>query len=316
MHLPDGFLDAKTAVAAGALAAAGAWAALRFARRLPPRRVPFVGLTAAFVFAAQMLNFPVAGGTSGHLVGGVLAAVLLGPAAATVAMTSVVVLQCLLFADGGLSALGANVLNMAILAPWAGHGVYSLAARAAGGGPRARLFGAALGAWTSTVLAALSCAGMLALSGTAPAGAAFPAMAGVHVLIGLGEAAITALVLAAVARTRPDLLPWGESAPPAPRTREAVTYGLAVAIALSVFVAPFACPWPDGLEHVAEALGFADRAAEAAPAPLPDYTVPGVGAEGVSTAIAGLAGTSAAFAATFLLARALRPRRAAPERAA
>jgi hypothetical protein len=141
-------------------------------------------------------------------------------------------------------------------------------------------------------------------------------MAGIHVLIGLGEAAITALVLAAVARTRPDLLPWGEAASPAMRAGEVVAYGLTVALALAVFVAPFACPWPDGLEHVAETLGFAERAGEAAPAPLPDYAVPGVGAESVSTAIAGLAGTAAAFAVSFLLARVLVPRKTAPERTA
>ena len=109
MHVPDGFLDAKTAVATAALAAAGLGVALRQARlHLPPRRVPLLGLAAAFVFAAQMINFPVAGGTSGHLVGGVLAAVLLGPSAAVIVLSAVLIVQCLMFADGGLSALGAK----------------------------------------------------------------------------------------------------------------------------------------------------------------------------------------------------------------
>src|SRR5512147_218372 len=125
MHIPDGFLDAKTALATGALAAAGLGLALRDARRsLPPRKVPLMGLSAAFIFAAQMLNFPVAGGTSGHLVGAVLASVLLGPSAAIVVMTAVLLIQCLLFADGGLLALGANLFNMAIVAVLGGHAVY------------------------------------------------------------------------------------------------------------------------------------------------------------------------------------------------
>src|SRR5512143_666441 len=125
MHIPDGFLDAKTAIATGGLALAGLGVALRQARlSLPPRRVPLLGLAAAFVFAAQMLNFPVAGGTSGHLVGGVLACVLLGPSAAVLALTSVLIVQCLLFADGGVLALGANVFNMAIVGSVAGYGIY------------------------------------------------------------------------------------------------------------------------------------------------------------------------------------------------
>ena len=124
MHVPDGFLDARTLAATAGLAVVGLGLALREVRRnLPPRRVPLIGLAAAFVFAAQMLNFPVAAGTSGHLIGAALAAVLLGPAAAIVAMTAVLLLQALMFADGGITALGANVLNLAVIAPLAAHGV-------------------------------------------------------------------------------------------------------------------------------------------------------------------------------------------------
>src|SRR2546422_7604656 len=116
MHIPDGFLDPKTALASGALSAVGLTIALRDARRrLPARKVPLMGLSAAFVFAAQMLNFPVAAGTSGHLIGGVLAAVLLGPSAAAVVLTSVLIVQCFVFGDGGVLALGANVFNMGIV---------------------------------------------------------------------------------------------------------------------------------------------------------------------------------------------------------
>src|SRR5512143_477384 len=127
MHIPDGFLDAKTAIATGGLALAGLGVALRQARlSLPPRRVPLLGLSAAFIFAAQMLNFPVAGGTSGHLIGGVLAAVLLGPSAAVLVLTCVLVVQCLMFADGGLLALGANVFNMGLASVVGGYLVYRL----------------------------------------------------------------------------------------------------------------------------------------------------------------------------------------------
>ncbi|MRR10692.1 cobalamin biosynthesis protein CbiM, partial [bacterium] len=126
MHLPDGFLDAKTAALATGAAAVGVGLALRRARTsLEPRQTPLLGLASAFIFAAQMLNFPVAGGTSGHLMGGVLAAVLLGPAAAILVMTCVLVVQALVFADGGLTALGANVFNIGILSVCGGYAVYA-----------------------------------------------------------------------------------------------------------------------------------------------------------------------------------------------
>src|SRR5580698_5511244 len=133
MHVPDGFLDAKTAATTAALSAVGLGVALRRARlTLPPRKVPMLGVTAAFVFAAQMLNFPIPGGTSGHLVGGVLAAVLVGPSAAVVVMAAVLVLQCLVFGDGGLLALGANVLNMGVLHPLVGFAIYRTVAGQSG----------------------------------------------------------------------------------------------------------------------------------------------------------------------------------------
>jgi cobalt/nickel transport system permease protein len=310
MHLPDGFLDARTALAAGGLAAAGAGLALRsVARTAPPSRIPLIGVAAAFVFAAQMLNFPVAGGTSGHLLGATLAAVLLGPGAAVLAMTAVLVLQCLLFADGGVTALGANLFNMALLAPLAGYGICRLTSRALGDTLRARLAGTAFGAWCSTLAAAVACAGQLALSGTAPWRTVFPAMAGVHAVIAVGEAVITTLVVAAVARARPDLLERGASDEARGGLLPLAGQGIIVAAGLVLFVAPFASPLPDGLERVAAALGFERRAAEAAAvsAPLADYALPGMPAGALSTAAAGLAGAAAAFALAYLLARVLTP---------
>lgn len=267
-----------------------------------------IGLTAAFIFAAQMLNFPVAAGTSGHLVGGVLAAVLVGPAAAVVVMTSVLALQCFMFNDGGVLAFGANVFNMAILAPAVGWLVYRTLHRREG--TRGMLLGAAFAAWCSVVVAALACSGELALSGTVAANLALPAMTGIHMLIGLGEAAITALVLAAIAKTRPDIL-RGERK--AASGRLFLVQGALVAAGLAVFLSPFASAFPDGLEWVAHRLGFEHQAAASAlPAPMPDYAVPGLASSVGGTMIAGLAGTVLAFGLSWLLARALTRGQTAP----
>src|SRR5208282_5764302 len=224
MHIPDGFIDGKTAAATALLSAAGVGVALRQARRrLPPRRVPLLGLAAAFLFAAQMVNFPVAGGTSGHLVGGTLVAALLGPSA--VVVTTVLIVQCFLFQDGGVMALGANVFNMAILNSVIGYMIYRMVLQLfrrfgrdalprvlvpqSGIGPtydRGRVTAIAFAAWCATVLAASCCAGQLAWSGTIPWLVAFPAMATVHMFIGVGEGLISALVFLAVYRARPDLI--------------------------------------------------------------------------------------------------------------
>ncbi|MBL9089399.1 MAG: energy-coupling factor ABC transporter permease [Planctomycetia bacterium] len=314
MHLPDGFLDAPTALAAAALATAGLAVGLRGVRRtLPPHRVPLLGTAAAFVFAAQMLNFPVAAGTSGHLVGATLATVLLGPFAAVVALTCVVVLQALLFQDGGVTALGANVLNMAVVAPAVAAAVHGGVARALGGGPRARLAATGFAAWCSTVAAAVACAGELAAAGTAAWGAVLPAMAGVHMLVGLGEGVATTLVVAAVGRLRPELVA-PVAGPRTPATGPTVAGGLVVALVFAVFVAPAACGWPDGLEHVADALGFSRAArAPALAAPWGDYLVPGLGGGAAATAAAGALGAVVAFVVASVVAWRVAPR--APGRA-
>src|SRR5512140_2952637 len=149
MHIPDGFLDAKTAITTGIFSATGLGTALRYAgRKLQPRQIPLIGLTGAFVFVAQMINFPVAGGTSGHLLGGALAVVLLGPSAAVIVMSSVLIIQALIFADGGLLALGANILNMALVAPICAFGVYRVVHRFLPG-QRGQLIAASLAAWVS-----------------------------------------------------------------------------------------------------------------------------------------------------------------------
>lgn len=309
MHIPDGFLDARTAVATGVLAAAGLGIALRQARlHLPPRRVPLLGVTAAFVFAAQMVNFPVLGGTSGHLIGAVLAAVLLGPSAGVVVISSVLIVQCLMFADGGLSALGANILNMGVLGAVGGWAIYHGVSRVVKG-LFGRVLAAGFAAWCSTVIAAVACAGELAVARTVDWPVVLPAMAGVHILIGIGEGLITALVLAAIARARPELL-QPDAAPTSRASLGAVlAYGAVIAVALALFASPLASRWPDGLDRTAELLGFAHRAA--APtlaAPLPDYAMPGIRTTALATSIAGLTGTVVVFVLAWLLARALVPR--------
>ncbi len=309
MHLPDGFLDAKTALLSTGAAAAGVGLALRQVRAaLEPRQMPMLGLAAAFVFAAQMLNFPVGGGTSGHLLGGVLTAVLLGPAAAVLVMTCVLVVQCLMFNDGGLLALGANVFNMAIVNTCGGYLVFRLVKGLA---PmeenRATVFGAGFGGWCGTVLASMTCAGQLALSHQSPWPVAFAAMVLVHMVIGVGEGLATALIAAAVLRGRPQLVGGAGDKPGAGRLGF-LAYGLLVSLGLALFVAPFACPWPDGLEAVARRLGFAGQAAQPLlRAPASDYRLPWVGSPSVATAMAGVIGTLLAFVAAYLLARLLAP---------
>lgn len=311
MHVPDGFLDARTAAATGVLAVAGVAVALdQVRRRLPPRKVPLLGVAAAFVFAAQMLNFPVAGGTSGHLLGGVLAAVLLGPAAAVVALTAVLVVQCLLFGDGGVTALGANVFNMAIVATLGGYAPYRLL-RGMLRGDRGRIAAAAFASWCSIVFASIACAGELAASRAVAWNAALPAMAGVHMIIGLGEGMITALVLGAVAAARPDLLD-DRSPETSLGWRGFLGFGAVLALGLALFVAPFASPWPDGLERVAEMLGFAHRAGDPhLAAPIPDYALPGIGSPAAATALAGAIGALLVLALSIGLARVLVPASAA-----
>lgn len=309
MHLPDGFLDARTALLSAGVAAAGVGLAVHQVRAsLEPRQMPLLGVASAFVFATQMLNFPIPGGTSGHLLGGVLTAVLLGPSAAVLVMTCVLIVQCLMFADGGLLALGANIFNMALVNVAGGYLVFRVLKRLIRmEEKRATVFAAAFAGWFGTMLASISCAGQLALSGTAPWSVAFPAMANIHMLIGLVEGLATGLIVLAVLRVRPELVTGAAETSRAGRWGF-VAYGLLLSLGLALFVAPFACPWPDGLEAVAKALGFAGKSAPSAfPAPVSDYRVPFLGSPTAATAIAGLIGTLVAFVAAYALARLLVP---------
>jgi cobalt/nickel transport system permease protein len=313
MHIPDGFIDGTTVAVTATLSAVGVGLALsRVRRTLPQRKIPMLGLSAAFLFAAQMLNFPVIAGTSGHLIGGVLVAALLGPGAAVVVVTTVLIVQCLLFQDGGVLALGANVLNMAIIGAGGGWAVYRVVSGLLPGA-RGRVASVAFAGWLSTVLAAIACAGELAWSGKVAWKSAFTAMGSVHLLIGVGEGLISALVFAAIQRTRPEILETGNATGSDKRWSEFLRYGLLAAFGLALFVAPFACPWPDGLEAVAAKLGFEQAVTEPElPALAPDYVFPGIQSAALATALAGVVGSVIVFALALLLARILVPRRTEP----
>jgi cobalt/nickel transport system permease protein len=275
--------------------------ALRHAKQhLQDRLIPLAGITAAFVFAAQMFNFPVAAGTTGHLLGGALAAILLGPSVGVVVVTIVVVTQALAFADGGLTALGYNVFNMAVIPAYGGYAAFRMFRRwfppTTGG-----VVGAAgLAAWSSVVMSSIAFSIEWLFGATAP----IPfddvlfAMVGVHVLIGVGEGVITSLAIGAVLVSRSDLV-FGASdldrtqlADTRVQTRTFVIGGALVAMVFATVVSQFAVNNPDGLERVAEDTGISSTATGHALADslFADYATTGISNESLSLAVAGVVG--------------------------
>ncbi len=206
LHAPDGFLSLPIATVMWLVTAlVTAYAVKRTNQAFDERAIPLMGVTAAFIFAAQMFNFQVVGGTSGHLLGGVLAAILLGPWAGTLVMVAVVAVQALVFQDGGLVVMGANIFNMGIIGTIGGYAVYRALCAAFGGEQRGRMPAAGVAAWISVVAAATAMSVQLGVSGTTDLGLALTAMLTVHVPIGIGEALITMAALAFIRVTRPDL---------------------------------------------------------------------------------------------------------------
>ncbi|MEA5553902.1 energy-coupling factor ABC transporter permease [Anabaena cylindrica UHCC 0172] len=307
MHIPDGFISVPVAGATSLASAAALFVAFgRSQEAYGIRRAPILGLTTAFIFAAQMINFPVAGGTSGHLLGGTLAAIILGsPWAGMLCIATVLIIQAVLFADGGITALGSNILNMAVIGVWVGWGLTQTLQRLFGGSKGRLPLAAGIASAFGVVVAAIACAIELALSGTAPVNIVLPTMTGVHILIGIGEGLITGGVLTYLATARPDLLP-GE---------EEKFKGWLVPIVSIILVAGvlslFASAWPDGLEKVAENVGFinlAENVRVIVPTPLADYGINGLGAIGNS--IAGLLGATACFGVAFGIAKVMKPKNA------
>ncbi|MBX6382883.1 MAG: energy-coupling factor ABC transporter permease [Microbispora sp.] len=320
MHVPDGFFDVPVSVGAGVFAAAGVAVCLRGAKReLDDRTAPLAGLVAAFIFAAQMLNFPVAAGTSGHLLGGALAAILVGPYTAVLCVAVVLLVQGFFFADGGLTALGVNITLMAMVTTVVGWTVFRLITRGAPRG-RAMLVAASfVAALVSVPAAALVFTALFWLGGTAPieVGSVALAMGGVHLLIGIGEGVITALTVSSVLAVRPDLvygargmtrtltlrtaegeIQVGQQDAPAPSAkiglRPVLVGGALVAVLLAGVVSFYASGAPDGLEKVAADKGLSaqEKPHAVENGPLAGYTVKGVENQRLSGGLAGVAGVA------------------------
>lgn len=330
MHVPDGFLDAPTSLATGAIAVGAVGLSLRQAQAEIRQSGPALpGLTAAFIFAVQMINFPVGAGTSGHLLGGVLAACLVGPWTAVLVMTVVFLVQALLFADGGLTALGTNVLVMGLVTVLVGYGLTRVILSALPRRPRSVVPAAAVGAAFSTPASALAFTALYAVGGTVdiPLTTLATAMIGWHVLIGIGEAVITAAILGAVVAARPDLVYAARGMRPdlelvgadgtrrtvpadAPQARSVAAGGAAggasggargflavgglVTLVVAGLLSLAASGHPDGLEFVGEELGFSGSAHESAVAasPLAEYGLRGLKGP-LGTSLAGIIGVLA-----------------------
>jgi cobalt/nickel transport system permease protein len=293
MHIPDGFLSVLVSIILWIISIiAIGYALRRVGKDLGERQVPLMGVLAAAIFAGQMLNFTVAGGTSGHLLGAALATILLGPWAAIIVMTTVVSIQALIFQDGGLLALGANIFNMAVIGVSVSYFAYTSQKKLIGEQKWGVFVSGFVTAWLSIFIASLAAGLELAASGTSPANIAVPAMGGIHALIGIGEGLITVGALTFIYAARRDLLQAGQIAPAGGKAIWVV--GLGIAILLTIF-SPLASAHPDGLEWVAEQKGFLDVAQGPLFEIIPDYVFPGITNEAFATILAGIIGTLIVF---------------------
>lgn len=339
MHVPDGFINAPVSAVTGVVAAGAIAVSLKGARReLDEKTAPLAGLVAAFIFAVQMLNFPVAAGTSGHLLGGALAAILVGPYTGVLCVSVVLLMQGILFADGGLTALGVNITDMAIVTTVVAYAVFRGLVKVLPRGRRSITVAAFVSALLSVPAAAVAFTLIYAVGGTTDVSIdkVATAMVGVHILIGLGEAAITALTVGAVIAVRPDLVygargltqqlklrvngelvdaPTAVPVPVAARAshRKVWITGLVASLILAGFVSFYASASPDGLEKVAEDQGIAKAAKEhdAADSPLADYGVKDVSNARISGGLAGVIGVGATVVAGTGVFWAVRRRRTA-----
>jgi len=311
MHIPDGFLSARVAAGYGLLSLSGlALAGYRVRMTRSRGHGALLGVSAAFIFAAQMVNFPVAAGTSGHLVGSTLAAALLGLPRALVVMSSVLFVQCFVFGDGGVLALGANVFNMGLVGCVVGYCCLRLSSGPSPSQTR-RVASAAFAAFAATVASAASCGEELVLSGAAPFTVVLPALLLVHALIGVGEAVITAVIVASVLRFLPELLDEDPSKASGNGSLLTLVWsGLGLAMAVVVLLVPVACTSPDGLFRVAQQLGLHGKPSQAGLASLVGYGVgvPGATSVALTATLCGAAGVLLLFGLCWLLALGLVPR--------
>ncbi len=250
MHIPDGFLSAQVSIATWVISIGGLQLCVRKTKAvLKERLIPLMGVLSAFIFMAQMINFPVFGATSGHLLGAALAGILLGPYTAALIMFVVLVAQCLFFQDGGLTALGANVLNMSFLAVFSGYATYR-AVKSLIKGSGSIIFASSAAAWVSVVVASSGTALELALSGISPLKIVFPAMAGVYAVIGIGEALITSFILGFILKVRPDLIYDSRVWLKQGMSKRQIFLVLVVIIVLGLILLSFASKSPDGFQKV------------------------------------------------------------------
>jgi cobalt/nickel transport system permease protein len=300
LHIPDGFLSIIVSILFWIVTIIIIGYALhRVSRDLDERRVPLMGLLAAAIFAGQMLNFTVIGGTSGHLMGAAIATILLGPWAAVLVMTTVVGVQALIFQDGGFLAMGANIFNMAIIGVAASYFVYHSIRKLSNNKTIGLYIGAFLAAWISIFIASLSVALQLALSKTSPANIAVPAMAGIHALIGIGEGLITIGALSLILAARPDFVRASDHILSGGKM---VWLGGAGLVVLLTVLSPLASSHPDGLERVAENIGFLEFARKPLFSLLPDYQIPGITNQSFAVILAGFLGACIVGSAALFLA--------------
>ena len=314
MHIPDGFCSipvciGTAAISAGVLGISAVKIKMSSKESKLSSMIP--ATAAGVVFSAQMLNFPVGTGTSGHFLGALAMAALFGPCRAYIIMFAVLAVQAFAFADGGITALGANLFNMGIIGGFGGYAILKAVMHFMPKGRKSYLTAVGIAGWASVVLASIACSIELALSGTFQFSLALPAMAGTHALIGVGEALITCAIVGAISYSRPDILPkWSgiqSNGSKKPSTSWLVTLiGVGLAFFLAAVLSPFASSSPDGLEKVAEDMGVMDRIMELWTAsPLPDYSVTSISDSAMSTAIAGVIGVAIVLAVCYAIIKLL-----------
>ena len=304
MHIPDGFLSIPVSIVLWVISVVVIAVALRkTSKQLGEKEIPLMGILAAAIFAGQMLNFSVTGGTSGHLLGAALAVILAGPWAAVLIMTCVVSVQAIVFQDGGLIALGANLFNMAIVGVFVSYAVLTVVRKLFKNEKNGLFIGSVLSAWMAIFFASLACALELAVSGTSPANIAVPAMAGIHALIGVGEALITLGAVSFMFTSRRDLV---LSSSESRKTSRGLLIGGGLITLILAVLSPLASSHPDGLEWVAEEKGFLSAARDSLYNIIPDYVMPGISNGALATIMAGILGAVIVFVIAMAVARSRR----------
>ena len=290
MHVPDGFMNVTMSAATGVISFGTLWAYIRSAKDLiADKFIALTGMMSALIFVLQMINFPVAAGTSGHLLGGALAVIVLGPRLGLICLSVVVIIQSLLFADGGLSALGVNVLNMAIVTSATSWFIVKYWIKFIGKNKTSIVTVSVLAGILSVVFSSIAFTIQYAIGGTIsiPVGTVLIAMVSTHLIIGLGEGIITALIITLLMRVRPDLVYAYDRSDE--NTTKVSFYGLFIILILLLsLVTPFASSSPDGLESVAEEFGFTQT--DGIVLLLDDYGISAINNNFVSTVLSALLG--------------------------